>query len=328
MKYSILGFSQEKVCNIKLETTAKDDKVKVLKLDVNDLLILQVVGDFMNRKKIIKYTIDDKIYFSITYNAIIDDLPILDIKKQALRDRLDKLCLLGLLEKQVIKDGTGSWVAFRLTDLYESLKYGEQKNEGGVYQTTHGGCVSNYTPNNPSTIFPNIDNKDNINHNKEKEIQKKKKGYTQEFEEAWKLYKRKGGKQEAFKRWCALTDKEKELALAHIPFYIQSNDIQFLKDFEGYLNKKYFLRVVRDKKGNTLYDPDQQTDNTYHPITGGALMWNDYYKCYLYTGWYFDGDKMYDGYDDDRRPDGAQIVLNNGRGTLTWNKEQQKWIKK
>lgn len=164
--------------------------------------------------------------------------------------------------------------------------------------------------------------------NKEKEIQKKKKGYTQEFEEAWKLYNRKGGKQEAFKRWCALTDKEKELALAHIPFYIQSNDIQFLKDFEGYLNKKYFLRVVRDKKGNTLYDPDQQTDNTYHPITGGALNWNDYYKCYLYTSWYFDGDGIADGYDDDKRPDGAQIVLNNGRGILTWSKEQQKWIKK
>lgn len=43
--------------------------------------------------------------------------------------------------------------------------------------------------------------------------------------------------------------------------------------------------------------------------------------------WYFDGDGIADGYDDGKRPDGAQIVLNNGRGTLTWSKEQQKWIK-
>lgn len=150
MKYSILGFKQDLICQLSQE--------KGINIDANDLLILQDLADFMNRKSIIKYSINDNFYFSITYNAIIEDLPILNIKKQALRDRIDKLCSLGIIEKQIVKNETGSWTAFRLSELYESLKYGLEK-EGGVYQTTHGGCVSNYTPNNNTTILSNNNNK-------------------------------------------------------------------------------------------------------------------------------------------------------------------------
>lgn len=179
MRYTILGFNQEAVCSISKSTTDKNGKYKVLTLDVVDLLIIQEIADFMNRKKIIKYTIDDKTYFSIKYDAIIEDLPILGVKKQALRDRIDKMCELGVIEKQVIKDGTGSCVAFRLGDIYEDLKY---KSAGGVcsglhtgmYSTTHG-CVADYTPNNYNTntnyTITNNKEKENI-----KEREKKKNG--------------------------------------------------------------------------------------------------------------------------------------------------------
>ena len=285
------------------------------KLDFIDLAIFDFITDFMLCEDCKKMNVGNEQYFWIKADLIIENLPLLGITTtRGINKRIDKLVDCALLERcpdnQV---------------LHQSFYKAGKNYKKYTFFTWNENSKPAW---NESSDNNNKQDNNNNKQDKEKEIQKKKKGYTQEFEEAWKLYNRKGGKQEAFKRWCALTDKEKELALAHIPFYMQSNDIQFLKDFEGYLNKKYFLRVVRDKKGNTLYDPDQQTDNTYHPITGGALMWNDYYKCYLYTGWYFDGDKMYDGYDDDKRPDGAQIVLNNGRGTLTWNKEQQKWIKK
>lgn len=147
------------------------------------------------------------------------------------------------------------------------------------------------------------------------------------FEQCWVAYNRKGSKKKSKEYWHKLTDKEKEQVLQHIKVYVTTRDKKFQKDFERYLRDKTFNDLII-QGNNVVFDPSRETDNTYHPITGGALMWNDYYKCYLYTGWYFDGDKMYDGYDDDKRPDGAQIVLNNGRGTLTWNKEQQKWIKK
>lgn len=155
MKYSILGFSQEEVlkCKTTIDVNGKEKEVCI---DVTDLLILQCVADFMNRQHIYKYMINDKMYFSIQYKALLEDLPILNIGKQALRDRIDKLVSFNLLEKEVVKNEQGTFVVFRIGSRYEQLMY---KNNGavcgeilgGVYQTTHG-CVSNYTPKNSTTI--------------------------------------------------------------------------------------------------------------------------------------------------------------------------------
>lgn len=168
MKYSILGFYQQAVLAVTKDVIVEQKageypKTKTLKLDCIDLLILQDVADFMNRKKIIKYTVDDKIYFSIQYSAIIEDLPILGIKQQALSDRLSKLVELEMLEKVVIKNQAGSFVAFRLGEKYESIKYTPAESEIGTsstlhlqeYQTTFAE-VADYEPkysstNNPST---------------------------------------------------------------------------------------------------------------------------------------------------------------------------------
>ena len=68
-------------------------------------------------------------------------------------------------------------------------------------------------------------------------------------------------------------------------------------------------------------------DAPYTPICEGSLSWNDYYKCYLYVG-FWDGKFMPDGYTDENRPDGASVMLHNGRGTIVWCKEQKKWVEK
>lgn len=162
MRFSILGFNQEAVCSIRTTIKAKGrdgkEKDKEIRLDVTDLLIVQDIADFMNRNGVIKFTVDEKIFFAITHKSILQDLPILNIEKQALKDRLDKLCLLGVIEKKVIQNGTGTWVGYRMGDVYESLVY-DNKSNWGVYQTTHGGCsklhegvVVNYTPNIDTTI--------------------------------------------------------------------------------------------------------------------------------------------------------------------------------
>lgn len=156
MKYSILGFYQEEVLKCKATVDA-NGKEKEVCLDVTDLLILQCVADFMNRQCVYKYIINDKLYFSIQYKALLEDLPILHISKQALRDRIDKLVLFNLLEKEVIRNEQGSFVVFRIGTRYEQFVYNKtgvtvcSEVEGGVYQTTHG-CVSNYTPKDSSTI--------------------------------------------------------------------------------------------------------------------------------------------------------------------------------
>lgn len=160
MKYSILGFNQD--CVLKLQ---KEQDGKVKKLDATDLLILRDVADFMNRSKIIKYTIDDKVYFSIQYATILEDLPILDIKKQALSDRLDKMVFLNVLEKIVVKNQSGTFVAFRMGAEYEKLLYSctnsqttptSSELQVQMYSTTNHN--TNIT-NNSSTKEEKEDNK-------------------------------------------------------------------------------------------------------------------------------------------------------------------------
>lgn len=159
MKYSIFGFNQSRILSLQ-----KNKNEKIIKLDITDLLILKDVADFMNRSKVIKYTIDDKVFFSVQYATILEDLPILDIKKQALSDRLDKMCILGLLEKKVIKNQAGTFVAFRMGENYESLIYTPTSSELQVqaYQTT--------THNTNITNTNNIEKEDNKLSSKKSEI--------------------------------------------------------------------------------------------------------------------------------------------------------------
>lgn len=321
MKYSILGFNQEMVCEIR-KTILNKNKYKILTLDVSDLLIIQEIADFMNRKKVIKYTIDDKTYVSIKYDLILEDLPILGIKKQALRDKIDKICELGIIEKKVIVNESGSWTAFRLSDKYEELRYNVDGGvcsqlHRGVYSTTQG-CVADYTPKTNNTIT-------NITNNKEKDINISSKK-DELFEECWKAYNRKGSKKQSKAQWAKLSDDEKQSIMPHIKSYTSSREINYQKDFERYLRDKIFNEVIYDKSGQVVFDPQKCITSDYMPQQSPMLNWNEYYNCYMYVG-YWDG-HIPDGYSDDDRPDGASVTLNNGRGTIVWDRETKQWIKK
>lgn len=325
MKYSILGFYQPAVLAITKDVIVEQKsgeypKTKTLKLDCIDLLILRDVADFMNRKKIIKYTVDDKIYFSIQYSAIIEDLPILGIKQQALSDRLSKLVELELLEKVVIKNQAGSFVAFRLGEKYESIKYTPAESEIGTsntlhlqtYQTTFAE-VADYGPKYSST-----NNSSTNKEERDKSLSKK----DELFEKCWTAYRRKGKKCKSKPYWNKLKEEEKQRVLPHIKAYVSANELCFQQDFERYLRDKTFESIVI--KGNDIiYDPACGTDAEYHPWGNTSLMYNSIYKCYVYIS-YFDG-TLCDGYTDDDRPDGASVVLNNGRGTIVWSKSERKW---
>ena len=147
------------------------------------------------------------------------------------------------------------------------------------------------------------------------------------FEECWIAYRRKGVKQKARQYWNKLKESEMDMVMPHIKAYVSSRDIQYQKDFERYLRDKVFLEVVYSGN-NIIYDPTKSSGETesYMPTCGGALMYNDYYKCFMYTG-YWDG-HIADGYTDENRPDGAKITLNNGRGVIAWSRESKEWRKK
>ena len=277
LRFSVLGFSQERVVGMYAM-----DGTKEIRLDVVDLLILNEVADFPNRSNVTKIIEGDKIFFWVAYSEILAELPILNLKKRALRDRFDKLVLFGLLEKHVNK--ANSMTFFRLTDKYEALRYGTATNNnqkrgaenvGGRYSTTQG--VGSPLPTtsiiNTSEIYI------------EKEISKEKeacvsmsmptpqekeymgprnKNVTSEqmegwFEELWMQYERKGNKQIAKKEFCKLNLAEEDVAKikSHISAYINAQpDKKYRLDFERYIKRETFKSVVYGRDNAVLYDPD------------------------------------------------------------------------
>lgn len=174
----------------------------------------------------------------------------------------------------------------------------------------------------PNIIYNNTKEKNEI----DKSISKSS---DELFETCWVAYRRKGKKGKAKSYWNKLTQSEKENVLSHIKPYVASRELQYQQDFERYLRDKTFLSVVISKN-NIVYDPTklgkgESTSNVYVPSGNFSITWDDNLKAYLYIGFYSDGMMMPDGYDNDNRPDGAKLVLNNGRGTITWNKTTKTW---
>lgn len=172
MKYTIHGFSQEQACKFRKIVTGVKGKEKEIKIDCTDLLILRWLVDFY--PKMVKVEIEGAQYAWVNYKELLNDLPLLDIKKQALADRFQKMCDFGILKHKTIKNnGTYSYYGFGTG--YYSLIDTEYSNTEGVYSDTQGVCsqlqkgvYSTTEQNNPSTIY-NPSTKDNKKERKTKQ---------------------------------------------------------------------------------------------------------------------------------------------------------------
>lgn len=288
--------------------------VSELKLSGNRLIVYALINGFSKDG-------DHEFHGSLNYIS-----EWANISKKTAITTLKSLVDDRLIEKREYEENNVKFCAYKtlggaeIAPLVQFAEGGGEKISPLVKNLNGGG--EKISPYNINREY----NKDKENYKEDKSSSKKKeKEYPEDFEKAWELYKRKGSKMNAFKRWNQLSESDKEKAFIHIPFYIKSNDMHYLKDFEGYLNNRYFDNVVYDRRGNVMFDPERETSSVYRPSTGGAFLWNDYYKKYLFVG-YFDG-HIYDGYDDDERPDGAIVMLNNGRGDIRWSSERKAWEK-
>ena len=148
MKYTIHGFSQCAALKFKKTIVVKaSGKEKEIKIDSTDLLILRWFVDFY--PKMMKFEIDGVQYAWVQYKKILQDLPLLDIKKQALSDRLNKLCEFKILTHKTIKEqGTFSYYGFgemygTLIDTeFSQLPRGEYSDAEGVCSQLHKGEYS------------------------------------------------------------------------------------------------------------------------------------------------------------------------------------------
>lgn len=116
MRYTILGFNQE---------------VLVSKgLGLKEAMVLRWFVDYYStdRMVVLKQPEGEKPFVWVKYQAVIDDLPVLEItsKKQIYRI-FNVLCDSGIFEKiEIKKDGT--YIGFRLSAGYKDLIHTDQKS--------------------------------------------------------------------------------------------------------------------------------------------------------------------------------------------------------
>lgn len=234
-----------------------------------------------------------------------------------------------------IKEGTTA-VYSAIDELKERgyCKVVTNRNEKGMivgndYTFYEDPNVENLNMDNQAQINTNI-SLPNTKETYNKEINKEEETNKELFEQCWIAYRRKGKKDKSLQYWKKLTDSEKQMVLPHIKAYVTSRELQFQQDFERYLRDKTFTTIVFSKN-KVIYDPTRldkkdKANEVYMPLTDGALSWNDYYSSFIFVG-FWDGRHISDGYTDETRPNGATIMLNNGRGNITWNKNTKQWEK-
>lgn len=166
MRYTICGYNQQVALNIH-KKTIQGGKERDLTLDATDLLILRWFADFYPNMS--KRTINNKEYAWVSYAAVLEDFPLLNIKKAAIAERLKKMALLGVLEHATVRE-QGTFAFFTFGELYMNLIAIQSKDcmrsnaegmcsniEGVCVQTDKGMC-SNREQNNPSIKYPSIKN--------------------------------------------------------------------------------------------------------------------------------------------------------------------------
>lgn len=110
MRYTIEGFSQTEAIKFR-HTEIVNGKEKVVTLDCTDLVILRWFVDFW--PNMMKVEIGGKQYAWLSYKALIEDMPLIGIKKGMLALRLKKLVGFGILSHQTVKSGgTFSYYGF------------------------------------------------------------------------------------------------------------------------------------------------------------------------------------------------------------------------
>lgn len=115
MRYSIEGFSQEKL--IKYD------------LDLKDVMLLRYFLDFINSDTMSKIIINNKPFYWLRYQKLQEDLPILGINNRlVLRRRLKKLEDKKILEHYHKLEG-GSFSYYALGENFEELLYKKTENE-------------------------------------------------------------------------------------------------------------------------------------------------------------------------------------------------------
>ena len=114
---------------------------------------------------------------------------------------------------------------------------------------------------------------DTTTYNKEDTKVSKKKSYSEEYENLWIAYERKGSKKVGYTYWNKLTLDEKQDALKAVPLYKKEQpEYKYRKDIERYLRDKLFEAIIERSENQ------QPAAAPNRPLTWQereALKWGD-----------------------------------------------------
>lgn len=218
---------------------------------------------------------------------------------------------------QIAIKSTRKWSLLTICEYDSWQNQDDETNTKVVTQT--GTQVVTQMDNN--IINKEINNKD-IKEEDTNVSKKKSTDYPSDFESDWTLYDRKGSKKDSYEQWKKLTDEDKEKMRRHIPHYFQSNDRQYLKDFERYIKHRTFESPVY-RQAKMLFDPqiiENHINGEYDP--SGWLNYDDTFDAFRYFGREPKYD-LRDGYTDDNRPDGARVVTQST--VYVWSSATKTW---
>lgn len=106
MKITIEGFSQ-------IELVKRG-------LDLQDALILRYFVDFKESGNMYSEIVGTEKFYWVKYEELIENLPILNIKKDTLRRRFFKMAEIGIL-KQYTKKEKGTWSMYTIGEEFKAL---------------------------------------------------------------------------------------------------------------------------------------------------------------------------------------------------------------
>lgn len=153
MKYSVLGFNQIKLLDIRKNKIIDDRQIEI-KLDLSDLVLLKYIEYALASPSMQKIIRDEQSYVWLKRNKIIEDLPILNIQYSMVGKHLEKLQELNLIKTITLCNdkSQGSKTYYSLTKIYEDLIYEpDVKN----YIRSNEPDVKNYISNNTINLNDN-----------------------------------------------------------------------------------------------------------------------------------------------------------------------------
>lgn len=137
MRYSILGFNQEKLIQYDI--------------DMSDVLLLDYIQKAISQPGMIRIFEDGQPYVWLQHSKILEDLPILNIKEGMLKKRIANLVEIGLIKSITYANqkSRGSKTYYTITEQFEALQYNsDETTKCNKLSVVERPSVINYTSNN------------------------------------------------------------------------------------------------------------------------------------------------------------------------------------